>query len=83
MTAYAQELRRCQVVLLLRAAIDAGGNLSAAAKKIGVHRNMISRVLSGAGYNSKRIRQHTRIHNLAFAQSIEERRSYASNKRTS
>jgi len=60
MTNYAQELRRCQVVLLLRAAIDAGGNLGVAAKAAGVHRNTICRVLRGAGYDSARVKKMAR-----------------------
>ena len=48
MTAYAQELRRCQVVLFLRAVIEARGNQCAAAKAAGVHRNTVWRVLHGA-----------------------------------
>jgi hypothetical protein len=67
MTAYKQELRRCQVVLLLRAVIDAGGNQGAAAIATGVHRNTISRVLNGAGYSAGRIRQLAKIHNHARA----------------
>jgi DNA-binding NtrC family response regulator len=51
MTAYAQELRRCQVVLLLRAVIAAGGNQCAAARTLGVHRNHINRTLRAAGYD--------------------------------
>jgi hypothetical protein len=57
MSAYAQELKRCQAVLLLRAAIDAGGNQCAAARAAGVHRNTIWRALHGAGYDSARIKQ--------------------------
>jgi hypothetical protein len=59
MTAYEQELRRCKVVLLLRACIDAGGNMCAAAKSTGVHRNTMRRVLRAAGYDSRRIKQLT------------------------
>jgi DNA-binding phage protein len=78
MTAYAQELRRCQVVLLLRAVINARGNMCAAAKNTGVHRNTIFRILHGAGYNSARLKQLARVHNLAFRQeSAEEERKAA------
>ena len=63
MTAYAQELRRCQVVLLLRAVIDARGNMCAAAKETGVHRNTVFRILHGAGYNSARLKKLARAHN--------------------
>lgn len=51
MTAYERELRRCQVVLMLRAVIDAGGNQTKAAAAAGVHRNTMSRILRGAGYD--------------------------------
>jgi hypothetical protein len=64
MIAYAQEMRRCKVVLLLRAVIDAGGNQCAAAIATGVHRNTINRVLNEAGYSSVRVRRLARIHNL-------------------
>jgi hypothetical protein len=57
MTAYAQELRRCKVVLLLRAVIDAGGNICAAARATGVHYNTIGRILKGAGYDSRRLKR--------------------------
>jgi DNA-binding phage protein len=53
MTSYAQELRRCQVVLQLRAVIEAGGNMSAAAVATGLHRNTIRRTLYAAGYTSR------------------------------
>lgn len=62
MTAYAQELRRCQVVLFLRAVIDAGGNQKTAAKALGVHRNTVQRVLRGAGYDVLSLHRLTRIH---------------------
>ncbi len=57
MTAYTQELRRCKVVLLLRAVIDAGGNMCAAARATGVHYNTIGRVLKGAGYDSRQLKR--------------------------
>ena len=56
MLSYIQELRRCQVVLLLRAVIEARGNMCAAALSCGVHRNTITRILRRAGYNSMRLK---------------------------
>ena len=57
MTAYEKELRRCKVVLLLRAVIAAGGSQAAAAVATGVHRNTISRVLYAAGYDARSLRR--------------------------
>ncbi len=59
MTSYEQELRRCKVVLLLRAVIDAGGNICAAARATGVHRNTAWRLLKGAGYDSRKLKRLT------------------------
>jgi predicted DNA-binding protein (UPF0251 family) len=57
MTAYAEELRRCQTVLLLRAVLDAGGNQCAAAKVSGVHRNTVWRAIHAAGYDSQSVKR--------------------------
>jgi hypothetical protein len=57
MTAYAHELRRCQVVLLLRAIVEAGGNQCQAARIAGVHRNTVRRILYAAGYDAKSLRR--------------------------
>lgn len=50
MSAYAEEMRRCHLVLALRAVLDAGGNQCAAAKATGLHRNTIWRAMRAAGY---------------------------------
>jgi molybdenum-dependent DNA-binding transcriptional regulator ModE len=59
MTAFDLEVRRCKVVLLLRAAIDAKGNICAAARATGLHRNTAWRLLKGAGYNSRKLKRLT------------------------
>ena len=66
MTAYADELRRCQVKLFLRAIIDAGGNQCTAARACGVHRNTVQRMLHAAGYNSRRLKNLAAVHRLAY-----------------
>ena len=66
MTPYAQELRCCQVVLLLRAVIEARGNICAAAGAIGVHRNTIWRALNGAGYDSPRLKRLAAAHGYPY-----------------
>jgi hypothetical protein len=65
MTSYAQELRRCQVVLLLRAVIAGHGSMSAGAKLAGVHRNTVRRVLYAAGYDARQLRRIAKVHNEA------------------
>lgn len=60
MSTYAEDLHRCQVVLLMRAVIDAGGNQCAAAKATGVHRNTIWRALHAAGYDSRSVKRMAR-----------------------
>jgi DNA-binding NtrC family response regulator len=60
MTAYEQELKRCKVVLFLRAVIEAGGNQCRAAEKLGVGRNTINRVLHGAGYDMESLKRLAR-----------------------
>jgi transposase-like protein len=62
MSAYLEEMRRCQRVLALRAALDAGGNQCAAARVLGVHRNTISRAVRSAGYTSEQLKRMSRIH---------------------
>jgi transposase-like protein len=57
MTDFALELHRCKTVLALRAVLDAGGNICAAARATGVHRNTFWRVLHRAGYNSRSIKR--------------------------
>lgn len=52
MRSYAEALKEFRLSYFPRAVSDAGGNQCAAAKAIGVHRNNIFRVLSGAGYSS-------------------------------
>jgi transcriptional regulator of acetoin/glycerol metabolism len=60
MNNYAQELRRCQMVLLLRAVVDAGGNQCAAARAAGVHRNTIWRAIHAAGYDMRSVKRLAR-----------------------
>jgi G:T/U-mismatch repair DNA glycosylase len=60
MTAYAQELRRCQLVLILRAVLDAGGNQCAAARAAGLHRNTVWRVVREAGYTPEQLKRMAR-----------------------
>jgi DNA-binding phage protein len=56
-SAYEMAVSRFRVNYLFRAVIDAGGNMSAAARVTGVHRNTMTRILGDAGYPSARIRQ--------------------------
>jgi DNA-binding phage protein len=62
MTAYAQEMRRCQVVLLLRAVIAGHGSMCAAARSTGLHRNTVRRVLRAAGYQAADLRRLAKVH---------------------
>jgi Fis family transcriptional regulator, factor for inversion stimulation protein len=58
---YAQEMRRCQQVLAIRAVLEARGNQCAAARALGVHRNTIWRAVHQAGYTPERLKQMARI----------------------
>jgi hypothetical protein len=66
-TAYAAEMKRCQIVLFLRAVLAERGSMRAGAKILGVHRNTVRRVLQGAGYAPERLRAMARDRRKAIA----------------
>jgi transposase-like protein len=65
MTPFAEEMRRCGVVLALRAVLEAGGNQCAAARALGVHRNTICRAMRAAGYRPEQLKRMARSRAIA------------------
>ncbi len=62
MSYFEQAVHAFRVEIVLKAAMSANGNFGAAARTLGVHRNLVSRVLGEAGYSSRRVRQMVRHH---------------------
>jgi transposase-like protein len=61
MKAYREAAREFRLEYFLRAAKDAGGNVCAAARNAGVHRNLAWRTLHAAGYGSRLLKQLAKI----------------------
>lgn len=55
MITYAEAVRQFRAEYLLDAVIEVRGNMCAAARLTGVHRNTIRRVLSDAGFNAGKV----------------------------
>lgn len=65
MSAYAEEVRRCQLVLVLRAIVESGGNQVKAAAACGLHRNTVQRLVRGAGYDMSSLKALARQRSLS------------------
>jgi hypothetical protein len=61
MRPYREAERDFRLEYFLRAAKDAGGNITVAARNAGVHRNLAWRVLHEAGYGSKLLKGLAKI----------------------
>ncbi len=60
MKAYEEAEREFRVAYFLCAAVELGGNMGRAARRIGVHRNTMWRALNAAGYSSERVKRMAR-----------------------
>jgi transposase-like protein len=60
--AFEQAVEDFRVSFMLREVTRTKGNVSAAARALGVHRNTVRRILLEAGYDSRRLMQLSRIH---------------------
>jgi len=54
---FRRELYRYKVDLLLRVVVEARGNQCATARRTGLHRNTVRRLLRGAGYDAACIKR--------------------------
>jgi hypothetical protein len=62
MNAYERSVRQFKTELVLQTVFDFEGRFGAAAQSLGVHRNLVTRVLGGAGYNAARVKRMVRRH---------------------
>jgi hypothetical protein len=62
MTAYELAVRDFKITLVLQTVFQFNGHFGAAAQCLGVHRNLVTRVLRNAGYSAHRVRKMVHRH---------------------
>ena len=69
---YADEMKRCSIAILLRAVIETHGNQCQAAKRLGIHRNTMSRILSAGGWTTNKLKRFAAKRNPKSPFAVEE-----------